>query len=217
MFEIYPAKYCDEFGEEITTIHNDGKLLCMVLRGIEFQGSMLDDWEAIAEISPLVSFPLHHGELCAYVLKLEMPVSIVQNNHVLSGTLRVRLELGIPVVTTGGLDRENLQLELIFDNLSFKSCGKHGWFEDELLEIHKILPIATYLKSCFNCAFSDYCPAGNGSFGCMACFRNTKQEYRSLTGKAAFFELQDQIAEHVQETYLCPEFEKRTPNTGYRG
>jgi hypothetical protein len=216
MFEIYPAKYCDEFGEEITTIKNDGKLLRMILRGVEFQGSMLDDWEAITEIPPSVSFPQYHGELCAYILELEMPGSIVQNNHVLPGMLRVRLELGIPSAN-GGLDREDLQLELILDNLSFKSCGKHGWFEDELLEIHKLLPPQTYLKSCFNCAFSDYCPAGCGLFGCMACFRNTKQEYRSLTGKAAFFDLQDRIAEQVQETYLCPEFEKRTPNTGYRG
>jgi hypothetical protein len=52
MFEIYHAKYCDEFGEEITTIKNDGKLLRMILRGVEFQGSMLDDWEAITEIPP---------------------------------------------------------------------------------------------------------------------------------------------------------------------
>jgi Family of unknown function (DUF6304) len=216
MFEIYPAKYRDRFGEEITTIENDGKSLRMILRGIEFKSSMLDDWEAMTEISPAGSFSLHRGELCAYVSELEMPASIVQNSDVLSGMLRVHLELGEPSAN-GGLDREDLQLELVFDDRSFKSCGKHGWFEDELLEIHQALPSETYLKSCFNCAFSDYSPVGFRLFGCMACFQNSKQEYRSLAGKAAFFELQDRIAEQVQETYLCPEFEKRMPNTGYRG
>jgi Family of unknown function (DUF6304) len=216
MFEIYPAKYRDRFGEEITTIENDGKSLRMILRGIEFKSSMLDDWAVATEISPAGSFPLHHGELCTCVLDLEMPALIIQNSDVLAGVLRVHLELGEPSAN-GGLDREELQLELVFNDRSFKSCGKHGWFEDELLEIHRELPPATYLKSCFNCAFSDYNPVGFGLFGCMACFRNSKQEYRSLRGKAAFFELQDQIAEQVQETYLCPEFEKRMPNTGYRG
>jgi Family of unknown function (DUF6304) len=216
MFEIYPAKYCDRFGAEITTIENNRKSLRMILRGIQFQCSMLDDWKSATEISPSVSFPLHRGELCAYILDLEMPVAIVKNSNVLTGKLLVHLELGEPSAN-GGLDLEALQLELIFDDRSFKSCGKHGFFEDELLEIHKALPAETYLKSCFNCAFSDYCPAGFGLFGCMACFRNSKQEYRSLTGKAAFFDLQDRIAEQVQETYLCPEFERRIPNTGYRG
>lgn len=51
----------------------------------------------------------------------------------------------------------------------------------------------------------------------MACFRNSEQAYLSLKGKAAYFNLQKEIAEFVQETYLCPEFEKRIAGTGYRG
>jgi hypothetical protein len=216
MVESYPVKYRDEFGAEITTIENDGKSLRMILRDTEFQSSMIDDWEAVTEIPQSVSFPLHYGNLCSYVLDLEIPVFVFENNNILPGMLQVHLELGNPIGNRG-LDREDLQLELIFNGRSFRSCGKHGWFEDELLEIHQSLPQGTYLKSCFNCAFSDYSPYGSGIFGCMACFRNTKQEYLALTGKAAFFELQDRISEQVQETYLCPEFEKRIPNTGYRG
>jgi hypothetical protein len=103
MFEIYPAKYRDQFGEEITTIENDGKLLSMILRGVEFNSSMLDDWEAMTEIPASASFPLHRNELCSYALNLEMPASIVQNKHVLTGTLHVYLELGEPSAN-GGLD-----------------------------------------------------------------------------------------------------------------
>lgn len=224
MLETYPAKYSDEFGVEITTIENDGKLLRMILRGVEFESSMLDDWEAVTKIPTAAFFSLHRSELCACELDLEMPVQIFQNNDTLLGKLRVQLELGKPSAN-GGLDKEELQLELTSADRSFKSCGKHGWFEDELLEIHQLLPPATYLKSCFNCAFSDYSPAGFGLFGCMACIRNTKQEYRlppvgfspTITSKADYFQLQDRMTEQVQETYLCPEFEQRLSNTGYRG
>ena len=216
MFGIYSTKYRDRFGEETTTIYNDGKLLRMTLRGVEFQASMLDDWEPTTEIAKSAPFCWQHGELCSYILDCEILVPIVESDRISSGTLRVHLELGDPRAD-GGIDREDLQLELIFAEQSFKASGKRGWFEDELSEIQTLLPDGTYLKSCFNCAFSDYNPAGFGIFGCMTCFRNTKQEYRSLTGKAAYFDLQDRMAEFVQETYLCPEFEKRVPNTGYRG
>lgn len=216
MFGIYPTKYRDRFGEETTTIYNDGKLLRMTLRGIEFKSSMLDDWEPTTDITKSVPFCWNRGELCSYTLDCEILVPIVEIDRISSGTLRVHLELGDPRAD-GGIEREDLQLELILDEQSFKASGKQAWFEDELREIHTLLPEGTYLKSCFNCAFSDYSPAGFGIFGCMACFRNTKQEYQSLTGKAAYFELQDRMTELVQETYLCPEFEKRVPNSGYRG
>jgi Family of unknown function (DUF6304) len=216
MFEIYPTKYHDEFGEETTTIQNDGKSLRMTLRGTEFQCSMLDDWEPIPDIANSASFFFHHGELCSYILDCEISVPIVENDCISSGTLRVHFELGNPR-EDGRIDREVLQLELILNGKSFKSSGDSGWFEDELQEIHTALPQGTYLKSCFNCAFSDYNPAGFGLFGCMACFRHTKKEYLSLKGKDAYFQLQDRMAEFVQETYLCLEFEKRVPNTGYRG
>jgi hypothetical protein len=36
----------------------------------------------------------------------------------------------------------------------------------------------------------------------------TKKEFWSVSGR------QDRF---VQETYLCPEFERRVPGTGYRG
>lgn len=218
MLEKYPTIYRDQFGEEVTTIENNGSFLRMVIRGVEFESSMLDDWEAVTplETTQLVSFPLRGNELCSYSLDFEMPVPVVVSDRIIQAILRVHFELGKPK-PNGAIDREELQLELLVEGQSFKSQGKYGWFEDALREIHEILPAGMFIKSCFSCAYSDYSPAGSGAFGCMACFRNSKQAYLSLKGKAAYFNLQKEIAEYVQETYLCPEFEKRVAGTGYRG
>jgi hypothetical protein len=41
--------------------------------------------------------------------------------------------------------------------------------------------------------------------------------YRAVTGKDGLFDLWDTMTEYVQETHLCPEFERREPGTEYRG
>jgi len=212
MLASYSANYRDQFGEETTTIRNDGKTLTMVVRGVEFASTMLDDWESVSPDSDLSLFNLHHGMLSSFSLDFAISMPVVDAAESVNyAILQVHLALGWPVANN------SFQLELTIEGNSFKSCGKHGWFEDELVEIHSQLPKGTFIKSCFTCAYSDYCPAGNGAFGCMACFRNTKAEYHALKGKDAYFRLMDKIAEFVQETYLCPEFERRTPGTGYRG
>jgi hypothetical protein len=116
----------------------------------------------------------------------------------------------------GGLEKEVLTLSLDTDRQVFRSAGNSGWFEDELLSLQSSLPQGTYLKACISCAHSDYSPYGHGLFGGMACFRNLKEQYSQVKDKFDLFPILDQ-AEVVQETYLCPEFEKRQPNTGYRG
>lgn len=220
MLENYPAKYSDKFGEVQTIIQNDGKELTMIVRGFEFKGNMLDDWEPTDKGNPELSnlFSIHpfFNQLYQFQLEFDISVPVIKQGEILQGLLRVRLGMaGVETVFAGG--REELTIELHVDKQKFISCGKHGWFENELQEIKNAMPENMYIKSCFNCAFSDYSPAGFGLFGNLACFRNTKNEYLSLKGKAAYFQLQDQIAEFVQETYLCPEFEKRIPGTGYRG
>jgi hypothetical protein len=220
MLETYAAKYTDKFGEVETTIQNDGKELRMVVRGAEFICNMLDDWEpANTSNSELLdSFLIHpiFKTLYKYVLDFEIPVLVIRDTQILHASLSVHLEMdGVETNKAGG--REELTIGLGVDGKHFRSCGRHGWFDDELQEIGNVLPEGMYIKSCFNCAFSDYSPAGFGLFGQLACFRNTKQEYLSLKGKAAYFKLQDKMAGLVQEIYLCPEFEKRTPGAGYRG
>ena len=125
------------------------------------------------------------------------------------------LELGRPAVN-GGLDRQALALSIHVGRQAFRSAGTKGWFEDELLSLQSSLPPGTYLKACINCAHSDYSPYGHRMFGGMACFRNLKEEYSQVKDKFDLFRILDK-AEVVQETFLCQEFEKRLPGTGYRG
>ncbi|HSY47275.1 MAG TPA: hypothetical protein VLC46_00525 [Thermoanaerobaculia bacterium] len=73
------------------------------------------------------------------------------------------------------------------------------------------------MRACINCLHSDYSPYGHGLFGYMTCFRNRKAEYLRVKSKDDFWKVHDHFEEMVQETYLCPEFERRVPGTGYRG
>jgi hypothetical protein len=214
----YAARYEDRSGLELTSITNDGKRLSLRLRGVEFQGQDFDGLEPEGPLDParLASFTLNHGELCACVIEAEIPIPIATPGGEVEGMLRVHLELGGPA-PNGGIDREVLELALRIGERCLASSGTSGLFEDELLDIQKQLPPDVYMRACINCAFSDYNPAGQGLFGCLACFRDNKRAYLAVRDKQELFRIWDTMTEWVQETYLCPEFARRAPGTGYRG
>ncbi|MCB8965437.1 MAG: hypothetical protein H6660_00945 [Ardenticatenaceae bacterium] len=212
---IYPAKYRDSFGEEITQIKNDGQELRILLRGVLFLGNDFDTLSPQIDLnSPeLATFTLVDGTPCNCEIECEMPMPMATGE---TGTLFVHLTLGAPL-PNGALDNELVRLRLQFGGLQFESAGKHGYFEDELWDIEHQLPQENYMKCCLNCAFSDYFPAGSGLFGHMACFRDSKEAYRKVRGKGDLFQIWEKRTAYVQETFLCPDFEKRIPGTGYRG
>ena len=78
MIARYPALYRDAHGEEATVIENDGKTLRMVMRGVEFEGTMFDDFEpSIAKDDPaLASFLLHGNALCSCVIECDIPLPV---------------------------------------------------------------------------------------------------------------------------------------------
>ena len=49
----------------------------------------------------------------------------------------------------------------------------------------------------------------------MRCHRDAKGQYLAVRSKADYFHVP--VTEDVPETYLCDEYERRTPRTGYRG
>ena len=214
----YPAKYTDAYGTEDTIITNDGETLRMTIRGVQFTGTDFDALEAPEDAAPdqLLSFSLHRGDLCACRIECEMPIPIHDNGEDLTGTLRIDLQLGDPA-PNGGLDREQLLVVLKYNEQHFAGSGKSGWFEDELIEIQKQLPDGIYMRACINCLYADYSPFGHGLFGSMMCFRNLKQEYMKVTCKDEFWSVHDRYDRLVQETYLCTDFQRRIPGTGYRG
>lgn len=216
--ETYAAKYCDAHGSEQTIIRNDSSTLSMELRGVRFTGSDFDAFEPDqnATSDQMAKFSLHHNSLCSCQIECEIPVAISVHGDPQQATLFVDLTLGDPR-PNGGLDREDLSLKIVTDFGEYSSSGRSGFFEYELLEIQSQLPSGVYIRACINCLYSDYSPCGNGSFGCMMCFKNRKSEYLKVKSKRDFFLIHDQFDRYVQETYLCGEFERRIPGTGYRG
>jgi Family of unknown function (DUF6304) len=214
----YAASYTDRVGTEVTSIANDGTALSMVVRGVEFAGPDFDGLEPVAgtDHDRLASFTLQGGTLCSCVIEADIPIPVATPAGTEEGVLTARLELGNPA-PNGGLDREHLTLELRFAGRAYKSGGRSGWFEDEMLDVQGQLPHGTYLRACITCAFSDYSPAGHGLFGGLACFRDNKAEYLAVRSKTDLFRVWGTMTGFVQETYLCPDFERRRPGTGYRG
>ena len=217
MDSSYPTKYSDRRGIELTELRNDGRNLSVRLRDVSFGGRDFDGLKAEpgCDDELLSKFTLCRGSLCDCELDCAIPIPVVFGAEAFVATLRMRLELGVPAAN-GGLDREQLSLSLAAKGKVYRSAGTSGWFEDELLSLQSNFPPAAFLKACISCAYSDYSPYGHGMFGGMACFRNFKQEYAKVKSKDELFPILDK-ADVVQETYLCPEFGKRLPRTGYRG
>lgn len=219
----YITRYRDRFGEENTTILNDGESLTMIVRGVRFQGSDFDSFEPqdVSDSAQLSPFTLSHGSLCFCVIEADIPIPVVTLTGIVDILLTFVLELGEPL-PTGQIDRERLKLCLTFNEQSYTSEGSTGWFEDEMLNLQSNLPPGSFMKACINCAFSDYSPYGHGLFGNMICFRANKRGYLALPlgkdfDKDDYFEVMGTVSEMVQETFLCSEFQKRVPGTGYRG
>lgn len=219
MDEVYPAKFSNAFGASPAVIRNDGKTLRLETRGVTFVGPDLDNLEPESpEAGRAAGFVLHpHGELCDCRIEFTLPVRVVADHHDAGRwPLRVTLDLGSPT-PNGCIDREDLTLELELHGTCYRSAGRSGLFELEMLAIQSQLPDGTYIKACINCLYSDYSPLGNGLFGHMMCFRDLKHEYLAVRSKADFWKVHGRYTELVQETYLCPQFERRVPGTGYRG
>jgi hypothetical protein len=77
MTMIYPARYKDRFGEETTTILNDGETLTMVVRDVRFRGNDFDSFEPqdVPDPAQLSSFTFLHGSLCYCTIQAGIPVS----------------------------------------------------------------------------------------------------------------------------------------------
>ena len=208
MITFFPTTYRDNLGKEAAVIQNDGKNLSMTIRGVKFAGSMFDNFEpqnADVEEAGLNSFSLHNGYLCSCEIDCEIPIHIIVSGNIIESKLYAHIELGKPK-PNDGIKYERIRLELLLYGKIYKSLGMSGWFDDELREIQNLLPNDVYLKSCYTCTFSAYHPAGYGTFGCLACFRNNKKEYLKIQNKIELINFFSQKTETVQETWLCPEY-----------
>ncbi|MBV9579971.1 MAG: hypothetical protein JO057_15385 [Chloroflexi bacterium] len=111
--QIYPARYRDARGSEATTIENDGHVLRLRVRGVEFTGHDFDSLEAPPELPTDLrdQFDLVHGALAACVLEWEMPTTLVTGDRISAGRIEAELGLGVEG-RRGGLTQERLRLVL---------------------------------------------------------------------------------------------------------
>lgn len=212
---IVPLTYRDAEGELAGELETDGRRLAATLAGVRFEGADLD---ALAPVGPAARpgrFRISGGSLCECRLRFALPIAMLADDRETAAMLGIDLELGAPRAT-GGLDREAVALELIAGEHRALSSGASGWFEDEILELQRALP-DLHWKTCFGCGLSDYSPYGHGLFGGLMCFRDAASAYRAVKTKQLLLAIHDAFTEHVQETHVCPAWERRTPGAGYRG
>jgi protein-arginine kinase activator protein McsA len=209
MITTFPTIYHDKYGTITTIIENDGKALSMLLRDVEFTGSMFDDFEPKKQNNAeLNSFTINNGSLCSCELECKIPIILKVEGIENESVLHTYIELG-GACSNGGLEYEKFELELYIENKLYRSSGENEWFEDSLWEVQNQLPDHISIKSCYTCAYSAYHPAGYGAFGCLGCFRNHKQEILDVQTKDQLMNLYDDQVEKVQETWFCTDYENR--------
>jgi hypothetical protein len=189
-----------------------------MIRGVTLWGHGFDDLEphdpdrAIAAGLPLSRLS---GELADCTIKGDLP-----------GTVEVEGQRSPAVITFTltllGDDRgpehqypspKNLHLSLIVADQRYDVDD--DWFEDGVLQLDKAASRAgVTLVCCFTCLYSDYSPAGHGMLG-MHCHRGARERYLAVRSKRDYWGVP--VTEDVMETYLCREWERRVPGTGYRG
>ncbi|GGX05310.1 DUF6304 family protein [Streptomyces chryseus] len=218
--EPWAGWYRDREGSVAVHFTTDGQRLRTRIRGVDFEGDSFDALDPVAgPPSQGAGFTLSDGSLCDCVLEWDIPVPVYADGRVHRATLSCLLALGKPL-PNGAVDREHLSLTLHFDGAAYASERAESDFEHALTVIQRQLPSGAYLRACISCAFSDYHPVGTGMFGNLACFRRTKGAYRTVDSKQDLFDLWDLRSGFVQETWACPDFERRPaqgPGTGYRG
>jgi Family of unknown function (DUF6304) len=213
----WPGYYADQHGREAVTVQNGGQTLAVRIRGVRFIGADFDILEPDEPPPASARLVLCDGALCSCTIECDVPVQLTTAADVSTpGVLRCRVTLGAPRDRGRG-DRVQLQLAVEPGDILVTSSGTHGVFETALIDVQRQLPPGLHLKTCISCAFSDYFPAGSLMFGGLACFRDNRAAYRTVTNKRDLFSIWDTRTEYVQETYLCPEYERRGPHAGYRG
>lgn len=233
----YKITYKDQYGTIESVIENkfSEELDCLTNYALElelgdvlFKGDTFDGLELQNENKydkeQLKRFSFNkigvHGtnnivkELTNYKFVLELPLKIVDKQ-----TIATRAINGILTVALGSFspkDYSVFQYEFTNDKSDYSVVGDS--FEALFDNLKKAIKESHFIKNCYGCNYSDYSPYGRDSFGDMLCFKHAKEAYLKISGKGGLFQLMsNEKVIHVQETYLCNDFEFRKEKVGYRG
>lgn len=206
-----PATYTDKHGTIHTVLINDSEELRIDLEGALFAGRFLDDFEPQDPVNLPRRFTLDElGNLTACKILCKFPISTWKGGNQIPGFLLTEINL-MP------------SPQRSFFNFSFEfpdgtiDIGRSEVFEGAFDVLKRKLPGNIVLKACYTCQYADYSVSGSQVFGSMLCFRNQKEAYLGAKGKDQYMEIMGHFDRMVQEIYLCPDFEERGENIGYRG
>ena len=208
-----PGTYSDVHGTEAILIENDGRTLRTQIRGVWFEGT---DFDGLTAQSDTNAFTLLSGDVCDCTIKVDLPVRLHAPAGWRSAIIHAEIILG-PPGPRGSIESEIIKVAMHETEFDITTPGRSGWFEDELLILSAQLPPGFRLEACITCGLSDYSPYGHGCFGCLACFRDAKEDYRRVNSKQGIFAIWDRLTGYVQETYYCDQYEIRPKGRGYRG
>lgn len=179
----------------------------MALSGRDFDG--LDpDSESAAEAAGLT---IGATGLTSSVLAGGLPCTIEADGTQIESIVDFVLDLRNEALSNRAAPR-NLRLSVTNDVADVEVVN--DWFEDGMLELEASLPPGVRFRCCATCLYSDYSPGGHGLMG-MFCHREAKERYLAVRSKADYWSVP--ITEEVIETYVCDQYTRRVPGTGYRG
>jgi Family of unknown function (DUF6304) len=182
------------------------------IRGIDLRGMDFDSMEPADPSAAAGKLPLNQaGELTGCVLSGDLPCTIAVDGQRRPATIAFSLDLRPGTAVPPG-PAHTLTTSLDLDGVTYQVAD--DWFEGGVERLEQALPPGVQLVCCFTCLFSDYWPAGHGLTG-IRCHRGAKEQYLAVRSKADYWPVP--VTEEVPETYLCEEYQRRIPGTGYRG
>lgn len=217
---VFPGGYRDEAGYEAITWRVEGSRrrefpsmdVFTTIRGIGLRGGDFDDLEPVDPAAAAGKLRLGRaGELTGCVLSGDLPCTIATGAQRRPATTAFSLDLRPGTARPPG-PAHPLTVSLVLDGITYQVSD--DWFEGGVQCLERALPPGTQLVCCFTCLFSDYWPAGHGLTG-IRCHRGAKEQYLAVRSKADYWPVP--VTEEVPETYLCGEYQRRIPGTGYRG
>ncbi len=216
---VFPGGYRDEAGYEAITWRVEGSRrhelpsldVFTIVRGIGLQGTDFDDLEPADPSAAAGKLPLGQaGELTGCVLSGDLPCTAASGGQRRPATIVFSLDLRPGTAMPPG-PAHTLTVSLALDAITYQVAD--DWFEGGIQRLEQALPPGTQLVCCLTCLFSDYWPAGHGLTG-LRCHRGAKEQYLAVRSKADYWTVP--VTEEVPETYLCGEYQRRIPGTGYR-
>ena len=217
---VFPGQYVDASGTEaiewtITPSTRPGWdrrfEVHTSIRGVHVWGADFDGLDAddIPDAHTRVTLN-RAGEVSDCLLSGDLPCAVS-----VAGVKRpatVHFDLDLRPQSNPDPNNANLALACEIDGTTYSVAD--AWFEDGLLRLERTFPTDQELTACITCLYSDYSPGGHGLTG-MQCHREAKTQYLEVRSKAEYWGVP--VTEDVPETYLCGEYQRRVPGTGYRG